>query len=411
LNALCNVRTWILCISLTLLFMPLFAKTYRLSKIFDGVIMKKDITDNKLFILVLINLLIDVIILTVLTIWKPLSRYNVYGDPVRVDDLQSVQDVYHVCAFEPDHYFGTYYFIVYGIIAFWKLIQAGWGMHVCLNVTKINMGNGKTIFSKLWQMEETGVQFFSLLFTFVCIIFASPIFVIGILNEQITVHYVVMVVTILLIVNAIMFLNILPRIFAVLCCSKTRKFKRSPSEQVKEAVKNELERLGWNHEAIQRASITSNQSNDNDKPKCKSKFKYNKQSTSKSNDLCASPFDDYRYDGVTTMTMNMSTTYSTTIPTTTDGPSSRHSNTILEIGDEKEIMHLFLEQDDIDEEDDETEERRTSIESVRDLANGKVLMIVTEDNNDNAVEIEMTTDGKNPDEEMEKMWDEQNEKK
>eukprot|EP00486_Rosalina_sp_Unknown_P007549 CAMPEP_0201576972 /NCGR_PEP_ID=MMETSP0190_2-20130828/23111_1 /ASSEMBLY_ACC=CAM_ASM_000263 /TAXON_ID=37353 /ORGANISM="Rosalina sp." /LENGTH=111 /DNA_ID=CAMNT_0048008479 /DNA_START=610 /DNA_END=945 /DNA_ORIENTATION=+ len=111
------------------------------------------------------------------------------------------------------------------------------------------------------------------------------------------------------------------------------------------------------------------------------------------------------------MTMNMSTTYSTTIPTTTDGPSSRHSNTILEIGDEKEIMHLFLEQDDIDEEDDETEERRTSIESVRDLANGKVLMIVTEDNNDNAVEIEMTTDGKNPDEEMEKMWDEQNEKK
>ena len=284
LNKTCNIRTWMVTICFTLLFIPLFAKTYRLSQIFNGILAHRNISDNKLFMLVLGNLLIDVVILSIVTWWKPLSRYHIHETPVPIDELQSEQDVYYVCSFEPQNYFGPYYFYVYGIITAWKLIQTSWGIHVCCNVSRINVGDGKTVFSKLWQLEETGVQIFSLLFTFVAVAVAVPIFVIGILHEQMALHYLVMVVAMLLIVNVIVWLNVAPRIIAVVCCHKTVKFRRSPSEQIKVAVERELTRLGWVYDELNKiythrgsednisaASLTYNASLPSNRHKSKSK--------------------------------------------------------------------------------------------------------------------------------------------
>ena len=67
-DKLCNAREWLVAISFTLVFMPLFAKTYRISAIFNNILKLRqtDIKDYHLIMGVLACVFIDIIFLAYL---------------------------------------------------------------------------------------------------------------------------------------------------------------------------------------------------------------------------------------------------------------------------------------------------------------------------------------------------------
>ncbi len=71
LNTLCNVRVWFVVISFTLCFTPMFAKTYKLSKIFTELMITKTIRNKVLLLRVGIALLIDLILLIIFVSLEP----------------------------------------------------------------------------------------------------------------------------------------------------------------------------------------------------------------------------------------------------------------------------------------------------------------------------------------------------
>merc|ERR1711933_707879 len=71
LNILCNIRVWFLVISFTLIFTPMFAKTYKLSRIFTELLITKSIPGSELLIRVGYALLIDLILLIIFTSLHP----------------------------------------------------------------------------------------------------------------------------------------------------------------------------------------------------------------------------------------------------------------------------------------------------------------------------------------------------
>merc|ERR1719334_1620892 len=71
LDTLCTVRLWTLTISFSVLFMPLFAKTYRLSRMFKNILRNTVLGDARLFFIVLGCITVDVVLLGVFTIIAP----------------------------------------------------------------------------------------------------------------------------------------------------------------------------------------------------------------------------------------------------------------------------------------------------------------------------------------------------
>eukprot|EP01084_Bolivina_argentea_P177958 307696_1 len=75
LNGVCKLRYWIIIISWTLLFMPLFFKTYRLSRLFKSILKNKMIIkDKSLFIAIFICVCVDILLLVTLTLIRPSNR-------------------------------------------------------------------------------------------------------------------------------------------------------------------------------------------------------------------------------------------------------------------------------------------------------------------------------------------------
>eukprot|EP01084_Bolivina_argentea_P278943 476775_1 len=112
LDILCNLRVWLVTISYTLLFMPLFAKTYRLSQIFNTILIDRNFSDRKLFMLIGSCVLIDIILLTILTAIHPLKRFQLKANVEIIDDIQQIQYIYGSCAFHK-LYFNEVYLYFY----------------------------------------------------------------------------------------------------------------------------------------------------------------------------------------------------------------------------------------------------------------------------------------------------------
>ena len=74
LDVMCNLRLWLATIAFTLTFMPLFTKTYRISRIFRKIMKKHTVGERKLLVAVLCAVFLDIILLTVMIIISPLSE-------------------------------------------------------------------------------------------------------------------------------------------------------------------------------------------------------------------------------------------------------------------------------------------------------------------------------------------------
>eukprot|EP01083_Nonionella_stella_P099469 279690_1 len=119
LTALCNIRIWSLCISFTLLFMPLFVKTYRIRKIFCNVTLIQTNIDNKrLFIYISICVLIDILLLTTYAIINPSQR--IYMNNYGKCSLNEVSIDY----------------VFYGLLLFWKTCELSFGVAQAIQVLR-----------------------------------------------------------------------------------------------------------------------------------------------------------------------------------------------------------------------------------------------------------------------------------
>ena len=74
LDIFCNIRAWFLVISFTLIFTPIFAKTYKLSRIFTELLITKTIPDKEMLIRVGFALCIDLLLLVVFVCIGPFER-------------------------------------------------------------------------------------------------------------------------------------------------------------------------------------------------------------------------------------------------------------------------------------------------------------------------------------------------
>ncbi|XP_028968581.1 gamma-aminobutyric acid type B receptor subunit 2-like [Galendromus occidentalis] len=84
---ICAARAWVLMSGFTLAFGAMFSKTWRVHAIFTNIkLNKKVIKDYKLFMVVGVFLLLDIIILTTWQIIDPFYRDVKRGDPVTSDD-------------------------------------------------------------------------------------------------------------------------------------------------------------------------------------------------------------------------------------------------------------------------------------------------------------------------------------
>ncbi|GMT26033.1 hypothetical protein PFISCL1PPCAC_17330, partial [Pristionchus fissidentatus] len=76
-DKLCYARTWILCLGFTLAFGSMFSKTWRVHSIFTNIRMdKKAIKDSKLFLMLGILLLVDVVVLSLWAAFSPFTRHE-----------------------------------------------------------------------------------------------------------------------------------------------------------------------------------------------------------------------------------------------------------------------------------------------------------------------------------------------
>ena len=163
----CNARLWLWIFSYTLLFMPLFVKTYRLSRIFSEILAKKHLTDTKLLYFIGICLLVDLLLLTIYTAIEPLQRLYISGSYEDIDELQQLHHIYGSCETTNN----TQY-IYYGLIALWKIIETLFGIYCALSVTRVGR-------KELTQFDETTQQLLAILFLIVALCIALPVGALG----------------------------------------------------------------------------------------------------------------------------------------------------------------------------------------------------------------------------------------
>ena len=130
LDILCNVRIWILCLSFTLIFCPIFAKTHKLSRIFTELLITKSISDNFALSRVFLAFCIDLLILIILTSLSPSERVLKNGLLVEVDELQKMQYLYGRCEMIDSSAHVAFVIVMGG----WKLMELIFGVYVSIIV-------------------------------------------------------------------------------------------------------------------------------------------------------------------------------------------------------------------------------------------------------------------------------------
>eukprot|EP01083_Nonionella_stella_P034289 93856_1 len=223
----CNMREWLLAISFTLLFMPLFMKTYRVSVIFTGMLIVQSLGDFKLVLGVAMCLVIDLIILIIFTSIDPEHVSLVDGAIRSVHALLDVQEQYVYCIKNVDNtqYDRIFVFVISG----WKGLQLLFGLAVALVVSRITLEH-------IHKFNETNSQIFAILFTGVVFISAAIPIVFGQVRHP-TSYYLVLGIGGLLITNVVLAANVMPRLWAVYK-GHEKKFKSNQEDVFKDAMKN-----------------------------------------------------------------------------------------------------------------------------------------------------------------------------
>eukprot|EP01084_Bolivina_argentea_P317240 550023_1 len=235
LTYLCNIKLWVLIISYTVLFIPLFGKTYRLSLLFNAILTARVVKDKKIFIGVLICVLIDITMLTIFTIIKPATRVYIDYETISIDELQQLQLKHGRCTFNAHNEIFINDWSIYGFLLFFKLCELIWGLYVALDVSRI-----KDITNMLTRFDETGIQLLSIFFIVIILCVGMPMYGFG-PTEQPDFYYLIIGILILLIGNIVIIFNLFPRIFAVLIKNEA-KYALSPVRRIEAKLKRQLKR-------------------------------------------------------------------------------------------------------------------------------------------------------------------------
>ncbi len=227
LDNMCNFRLWIITLSYTLLFMPLFLKTYRLSRIFKKVLTSRVIQDKHLFIGLLLCILIDLIVLTMVTIIVPSFREFYNGQLETIDELRKRQVTYAKCASDEGG--------IYLLLVFMKMCELIFGIYMALGVARI-----RDVTNILPTLDETGIQLLSIVFTVIIIGVITPLY--SITKEAPTFCYLIIGISILLVLNIVLFLNLFPRIYAVIT-RNDEKYHITPIERIENELKSKFKCL------------------------------------------------------------------------------------------------------------------------------------------------------------------------
>ncbi|GMR48968.1 hypothetical protein PMAYCL1PPCAC_19163, partial [Pristionchus mayeri] len=95
---LCTARTWVLCLGFTLAFGSMFSKTWRVHSIFTNIRMdKKAIKDSKLFLILGVLLLLDIIVLSLWAYFDPfiLMRHRLPDVATNTSVIRSTVETCH----------------------------------------------------------------------------------------------------------------------------------------------------------------------------------------------------------------------------------------------------------------------------------------------------------------------------
>ena len=222
--ALCNLRFWFLCISFTMVFMPLFMKTYRISIFVTGVLGVKNIQDYHLVIGVIICLLIDTLILAIFTILDPDRAILTNGDRYPHHALLDIQEQYAVCAKGLDHEWDavdvmnstSYVFLL--VIVLWKGMQLVFGGTVAMIVSRSRL-------DYIHKYDESRAHAISILFAIVVTLMSCIPIILKEVNNP-TAYYLDLGICGILITNVVLAANFIPRLWAVYR-GKEEVFKQS----------------------------------------------------------------------------------------------------------------------------------------------------------------------------------------
>ena len=120
LTIICNIRVWLILIGFTIFFMPLFLKTFRISRIFEGKFQEVSISDEKLLFYVVVCVCVDLVLLIIFSAVIPFERkyisINGAKGSVEIDALQITEYKYGVCICNSNIIFDL-------IVGLWKLLQ------------------------------------------------------------------------------------------------------------------------------------------------------------------------------------------------------------------------------------------------------------------------------------------------
>eukprot|EP01084_Bolivina_argentea_P275120 469103_1 len=230
LHLLCNAGLWMTTISFTMLFIPLFSKTYRLSLMFKNILTGNTLNDKHLLLLILACVLIDIILLGMFALMRPLHRIYVNGSLKTVDEIQQIQYINGVCSFknESDDVLRS----IYGVVLLWKLCELSFGIYTALNVSRI-----RDVTNFLTRFDETGIQLISILLTVIILCVTMTILLITDLYGN--AYYLVVSITLLLIGNIVLWLNIMPRTMAVLTGNEDN-YQKSQAQRIEYMIKQQL---------------------------------------------------------------------------------------------------------------------------------------------------------------------------
>lgn len=192
LNFICNSRIWLLQVSVTLLFMPLFCKLYRIAQNLSSKQILKN--DKQITFVTFVCVAVDLVLLLIVSLMLPYYRDYENGNLKSIDTLQSIQYKYGICTCDNS-------FIVIIIIGSWKLIELLFGCYAAIIVSQI-VG-----VREIMRLSETGLRVSSLFFTISLTLIIVTCYFFAV-ESSITFHYILIVVNTFLSVNIIIGSNI-----------------------------------------------------------------------------------------------------------------------------------------------------------------------------------------------------------
>lgn len=271
LNGICAVIPWLLCIAFTLVFMPLFLKTYRVGIIFTKILKKIVLTDGVLLIAVGCCVMIDILLLTIFTAISPQQRIYKDGLLETVDELRQTQNMYAQCISPND----SVNYSFYGIMGVYKLLQLLFGIYCCLIVSRIGI-------NEIRKFDETSTQLIAIVISIS--LFILSIVIIAFLAEYETNWlYSIQSLMILIICNICLSFNLCPRFIAIFKGNEER-YRTTPEEELQNFIEDKLREIfkenGGKMDIVTMESLRTDTFNSilttSDKSKEKSKSKSSK---------------------------------------------------------------------------------------------------------------------------------------